>query len=140
MDSTPISTKALTAWENHAKAWDEHMGDDGNAYFSALELPILERTVRRRNGARAIDLATGNGLVARWLAQEGASVIATDASRPMLQCAEARTERWYQQGRLKREQKIGFEVLDVVSGGDWEAFIPRVLAGVGLSVFLCLQG
>ncbi|PLB52110.1 S-adenosyl-L-methionine-dependent methyltransferase [Aspergillus steynii IBT 23096] len=127
MDPNPISTKALTAWQNHAKAWDEHMGDDGNAYFSALELPILERMVVRRNGARAIDLATGNGLVARWLAREGASVIAMDGSRPMLECAEKRTESWYQQGRLKREQKIGFEVLDVVSREGWEKFISRVL-------------
>lgn len=125
MSPTEFETKALVAWENHAKAWDELMGDDGNDYFTELELPILERMALGRKNARAIDLATGNGLVARWLAKEGASVIATDASRPMLECAMRRTESWYQQGRLSREQGISFQVLNAVNPGDWESFIAR---------------
>ncbi|KAK1149020.1 hypothetical protein N8T08_007695 [Aspergillus melleus] len=127
MDLTDIETKSLVAWENHAKAWDEQMGDDGNAYFSALELPILERMILPRKSARAMDLATGNGLVARWLAKEGASVVATDASRPMLERARARTENWYQDGRLSRERKISFEVLNAASMDAWEEFISRYL-------------
>ncbi|KAI9042010.1 class I SAM-dependent methyltransferase [Aspergillus affinis] len=127
MDPTDIETKTLLAWENHAKAWDELMGDNGNEYFSVLELPILERIVIPRQGARALDLATGNGLVARWLAKEGASVVATDASRPMLERATARTESWYQQGKLSRERKISFEVLNAASIDAWEDFISQSL-------------
>ncbi|KAH8430745.1 class I SAM-dependent methyltransferase [Aspergillus melleus] len=130
MDLTDIKTKALVAWENHAKAWDEQMGDDGNSYFSALELPILERMVLKYKSARALDLATGNGLVARWLAREGASVVATDASRPMLERARARTESWYQDGRLSREQKISFETLNAASMDAWEEFISQSLTPV----------
>ncbi|THC92724.1 hypothetical protein EYZ11_007801 [Aspergillus tanneri] len=127
MDSVGLKSQALAAWEAHAESWDGLMGDSGNKYFSVLELPILDRMALGRNGAYALDLATGNGLVARWLAQEGASVIATDGSRPMLEQAKARTESWYQQGKLNHDRKISFEVLDVMDPQCWDAFISRSL-------------
>ena len=64
--------------------WDEGMGDEGNEYFRFLELPILEKLIGRLEGYHAIDLATGNGLVARWLAQKAASVMATDGAATMI--------------------------------------------------------
>lgn len=112
----------LLPWEDLAASWDEGMGDEGNQYFSALELPALKRLVNIRPESRALDLATGNGLVARWLAQEGASVLATDGSRAMLERARARTAIWYERGQLS-EEKIAFDLLDVTDNEAWKKMI-----------------
>ncbi|OGM48948.1 hypothetical protein ABOM_003194 [Aspergillus bombycis] len=115
--------QALAAWENHARSWDETMGNDGNDYFSVLELPVLQRMISGQTRNRALDLATGNGLVARWLAQEGFSVVATDGATAMLEHAKARTAIWYQEGRLDKERKISFKLLDVTNKDHWAHFI-----------------
>lgn len=122
---TPFSDNpSILPWENHAASWDEQMGDNGNDYFSALELPVLKRLISPQPGNRALDLATGNGLVARWLAHEGALVFATDGSRAMIERARARTLTWCQQGRLS-EDRVSFHVLDVTDRSSWEQFISR---------------
>lgn len=122
MASNAPGSSPLLPWEALAASWDEGMGDEGNQYFSALELPVLKRLVNIRPEARALDLATGNGLVARWLAQEGASVLATDGSEAMLERARARTALWYKRGQLP-EGKIAFDILDVTDYEAWNNMI-----------------
>ncbi|KAJ5980356.1 S-adenosyl-L-methionine-dependent methyltransferase [Penicillium waksmanii] len=122
MESKAPGSSPLLHWEAMAAAWDEGMGDEGNQYFSALELPVLKRLVNIRPEARGLDLATGNGLVARWLAQEGASVLATDGSEAMLERARARTALWYERGQLP-QGKIAFDILDVTDNESWKKMI-----------------
>ncbi|KAB8257397.1 S-adenosyl-L-methionine-dependent methyltransferase [Aspergillus pseudonomiae] len=123
MEQPGLEGQALAAWENHAGSWDASMGDDGNDYFSVLELPALKRMISGQKRDRALDLATGNGLVARWLAQEGFSVVATDGATAMLEHAKARTAIWYDEGRLDKEREICFELLDVTNKDHWAHFI-----------------
>lgn len=125
MPKAPIENP-LSPWEANAIAWDEGMGDEGNDYFRLLELPILEKLVTRQRGHRALDLATGNGLVARWLAQEGVSVLATDGAPAMVQKARARTDGWYQQGKLPEENKISFQTLNVTDRSSWDEFSSTI--------------
>lgn len=106
----------LASWENFASSWDEGMGE-GNEYFRFLELPILEKLVGRLEGGRTIDLATGNGLVARWLAQKAASVIATDGALSMIDRAKARTDT------SQYSNKISFHRLDVTNQSSWDTFM-----------------
>ncbi|KAL5363294.1 S-adenosyl-L-methionine-dependent methyltransferase, partial [Aspergillus floccosus] len=124
METDFSDNPSLLHWENHAASWDERMGDNGNDYFSALELPVLKKLISPQSGNRALDLATGNGLVARWLAQEGALVFATDGSRAMIERARARTLTWCQQGRLS-DNRVSFHVLDVTDKSSWEQFISN---------------
>lgn len=81
----------LTFWDNIASDWDKGIGDAGNDYWTYLQEPALRRMVRPTAGEQALDLATGNGIVARWLAREGANVLATDGSPKMVGLAAART-------------------------------------------------
>lgn len=108
----------LASWETFAPSWDKGMGDEGNDYFRFLELPILEKLVDRSQGSCALDLATGNGLVARWLAEKFDSVIATDGAVAMIEYAKARTES------TQHADKISFHHLDVTSELSWNAFMP----------------
>jgi 2-polyprenyl-3-methyl-5-hydroxy-6-metoxy-1,4-benzoquinol methylase len=112
----------LASWETFAPSWDEGMGDEGmgdegNEYFRFLELPILEKLIGRLEGCHAIDLATGNGLVARWLAQKAASVMATDGAATMIDRAKARTDT------SLYENKISFHRLDVTNQSSWDNFM-----------------
>ena len=93
------------------------MGDEGNDYFRFLELPILEKLVGRLEGCRALDLATGNGLVARWLAEKAASVIATDGAVSMIDRASERTST------SKYGNRISFHCLDVTKQPSWDTFM-----------------
>ena len=81
---------SVKAWSRNADFWDAAMGQDGNDYFNVLELPALKRLVQPRPSEYALDVGTGNGLVARWLSSEGVDVMATDASEAILERAERR--------------------------------------------------
>jgi SAM-dependent methyltransferase len=89
-DQPHLSTKALAAWETIAGYWDRTISRDGNNYWQRLQEPCLARFLpeARVRGCRALDLATGNGLVARWLVARGARrVLATDGSENMIRIA-----------------------------------------------------
>ena len=117
---------ALAAWDANASFWDAAMGSTGNDYYRVLELPALKRMVQVKKGERALDLATGNGLVAHWLAQAGANVIATDGSREMLDLALMRGKKL----NAKGDMSVQYRFLDVTDAQMWEDFIEKELSGV----------
>ena len=85
--------ESLAFWDGIASDWDKAIGDAGagNDYWTHLQEPVLRRMLGSVSGQQAVDLATGNGIVARWLAQEGANVLGTDGSQKMVELAAART-------------------------------------------------
>ena len=101
------------------------MGQDGNEYWNMLQVPCLKRLVPLKPGLKALDLATGNGLVARWLAAGGADVTATDGSEKMLEHATRRAN----EGGLRME----FRKLDVTQPQDFEDLLASS-AGSAVSV------
>jgi SAM-dependent methyltransferase len=66
---------------------------EGNAFHRHLVAPAVERLLSPQPGETILDVACGNGLVARRLAELGAQVVATDVSERFLQRARARTTR-----------------------------------------------
>jgi SAM-dependent methyltransferase len=81
-------TRAI--WDAKAEFWDAGMGE-GNAFQLVLVAPAAERLLRVRAGERVLDVACGNGVFARRLAQLGARVTATDFSPRFLDLAQARS-------------------------------------------------
>jgi 2-polyprenyl-3-methyl-5-hydroxy-6-metoxy-1,4-benzoquinol methylase len=77
-------------WDGNARFWDEQMGADGNDFHLALVRPAVERLLGGVEGQRVLEIACGNGLFARRLAELGADVVATDASPAMLERARDR--------------------------------------------------
>lgn len=80
-------TRAL--WNAKANYWDERMGE-GNLFHTQLIHPAVEHLLAIQPGERVLDIACGNGQMTRWLAQQGASVLATDFSATFLERAESR--------------------------------------------------
>lgn len=111
-----------SSWDANAAHWDESIGQDGNKYWKVLQLPALERLIPRgRPGNKALELATGNGLGARWLASAGgggfASVLATDGSAEMLKHAERR------QNETAAAAKTAYRQVDVTDGAAFDELL-----------------
>ncbi|KAK6208437.1 transport between ER and Golgi ATPase protein [Pestalotiopsis sp. IQ-011] len=101
--------ESLSSWETNSEWWDDGVGRDGNQYWKSLQEPSLRRLlvdhVRPDRGSRALDLATGNGLTARWLANNGcASVLATDGTPGMLDKARQRAQSSAEIRRIQYRQ------------------------------------
>jgi len=77
-------------WNAKAEFWDERMGE-GNAFQRVLIGPAAERLLAVQPDECVLDVACGNGVFARRLAQLGARVVATDFSARFLELAKART-------------------------------------------------
>ncbi len=94
-DVMPESVRALNQevqqiWDSKASYWDEQMGE-GNAFQRVLVGPASERLLHIQPGDIVLDVACGNGVFSRRLAQLGAHVVATDFSPIFLERAQART-------------------------------------------------
>jgi len=79
------------AWDTNAAFWDEQMGK-GNTFQLKLIEPNMLSLLNVQPGERVLEIACGNGQLARKLTSLGASVVATDFSSGMLERARAHTE------------------------------------------------
>lgn len=86
------NTQAKSAWERNAAFWDERMGE-GNDFFDILLWPAVEKLLRPAPGERLLDIACGNGLTSRRLANAKTSVTAVDGSATMIALAHKRPAR-----------------------------------------------
>jgi 2-polyprenyl-3-methyl-5-hydroxy-6-metoxy-1,4-benzoquinol methylase len=91
IDETALARQAYEAWEKKAAFWDEMMGE-GNAFQRVLIGPATERLLTVLPGETVLDVACGNGVFARRLAELGARVAAVDFSENFVELARARTE------------------------------------------------
>ncbi|KAI0455104.1 S-adenosyl-L-methionine-dependent methyltransferase [Xylaria acuta] len=100
-----LHEESVASWRRNAAYWDNGIGQDGNKYWKRLQKPTLERMIpfQSEKQTRVLEFATGNGLVARWLASKGASVLATDVSPEMLELA-ARREMPEHKGKISYSQ------------------------------------
>ena len=83
------NTQAKWAWEANAAFWDEQMGE-GNDFFNILLWPAVEKLLSPAPGERLLDIACGNGLTSRRLANAKTSVTAFDSSAAMIALARQR--------------------------------------------------
>jgi 2-polyprenyl-3-methyl-5-hydroxy-6-metoxy-1,4-benzoquinol methylase len=92
------------AWDHNAAFWDERMGE-GNDFVNVLTWPATERLLELRGGEQVLDVACGNGLTSRRLAELGARVVAFDFSAEMIARARERSPA--------QDDRIEYRVLDV---------------------------
>jgi 2-polyprenyl-3-methyl-5-hydroxy-6-metoxy-1,4-benzoquinol methylase len=92
MDTSPhlANEETRRAWDANASFWDEHMGE-GNDFANLLCAPALMRLLAPQAGQHILDIACGNGLFARRLAEQGAAVTALDFSSELIRLAIQRT-------------------------------------------------
>ena len=98
----------LTTWTANAAFWDSYMGTHGNHFVNRLELPSLSSLLSPLPGEHALDLATGNGLIARWLQEKGCVVSASDGSAEMVKLARERVGDGVKWGVVDLTDEGGF--------------------------------
>lgn len=91
------------AWDANAKVWDVRMGDEGNDFFRILQWPVIVSLLDPQPAHRILDVACGNGLTSRKLAEFGASVTAFDFSTALIELAKTRPNP---------DNRITYQVLD----------------------------
>ena len=77
-------------WDRMAAWWDQKQGEEGNRWHRLLIEPIFERVIGDVGGLRVLEIACGNGRLARRMARRGAKVTAVDASEGMILHARQR--------------------------------------------------
>jgi 2-polyprenyl-3-methyl-5-hydroxy-6-metoxy-1,4-benzoquinol methylase len=82
-----LNREAQADWERIAGWWDAQVGENANLVVR----PAVRRLLDLSPNERVLELACGNGALARELARDGAQVLATDFSATFLRLAEERT-------------------------------------------------
>ena len=93
VDFPELARESQRIWDKNARWWDARMGE-GNDWHNRLIAPTVKRLLDLHAGEDVVDLACGNGLLARALAQQGARVLACDFSAEFLECARARSHEY----------------------------------------------
>ncbi|HUS16231.1 MAG TPA: class I SAM-dependent methyltransferase [Chloroflexia bacterium] len=89
-DHPNLLAESRAIWDTNAEAWDARM-DGGPSWQTTLIAPTVERLLDLQPGARVLDIACGNGIFARRLAELGADVVAADFSPRLIDLARQRT-------------------------------------------------
>jgi 2-polyprenyl-3-methyl-5-hydroxy-6-metoxy-1,4-benzoquinol methylase len=87
-DDAQIRDEVRRVWNANAEFWDQKMGE-GNLTHLNLVAPGTIRLLALRQGENILEIACGNGQLARQMARLGGHVLATDQSEEMLSRARA---------------------------------------------------
>lgn len=88
--SQALNDEGRQLWNQKAAFWDNLFGDYGNLFHRQLVEPAVGRLLTLNPGERVLDVACGNGALARRLAGWGAQVTAVDFSAEFVERARQR--------------------------------------------------
>ncbi len=97
MENTNLNDETRDAWNANAEIWDAKMGDQGNDFFNLLCWPALASFLDPKPGAHILDIACGNGLTTRRLAEMGHYITAFDFSPNLIEYAKQRLTHYQSQ-------------------------------------------
>ncbi|GCE24199.1 class I SAM-dependent methyltransferase [Dictyobacter kobayashii] len=103
---TNLHEETRRIWDQNASFWDEKMGE-GNDFQRILVGPASERLLNIQPEESVLELACGNGVFSRRLAQLGAQVVATDFSAGLLEHAQAR--------HSEHAERIQYQLVDATN-------------------------
>lgn len=109
MDQT-AKNDVQASWNANAEFWDNYMGE-GGSFQRQLLGPALERLLELRADELVLEVACGNGMFARRMAQLGARVVACDFSEKFLERAVARTTENADRIEYRRVDATDYEAL-----------------------------
>ena len=79
-----------TSWERVATWYDGWVGDRGSAYHRELAIPAVLDLLQPQPGEAILDVGGGQGVLAPYLVEAGASVTVVDASAKLISAAKRR--------------------------------------------------
>jgi ubiquinone/menaquinone biosynthesis C-methylase UbiE len=122
-----LNRESREDWDRIAPWWDAQVGEDANLVVR----PVVERLLGVQSGDRVLEIACGNGALARRMAEAGAWVMATDFSAEFLRLARERTS-----ARPELADRIDYRLIDATD--------PAQLASLGpdgpFDAAVCVMG
>jgi ubiquinone/menaquinone biosynthesis C-methylase UbiE len=88
----PASKKPSAVWDQAAQWYDTLVGLKGSEYQTAVIFPGALQLMQLKKGATVLDLACGQGVFSRYLAQRKMKVTGLDTSEEMIRFAESRSD------------------------------------------------
>lgn len=82
--------KPATHWGGVAKWYDQLVGEAGSEYQQKVVIPGMMSMLKPEAGRRVLDVACGQGVLCRAMAEHGAEVMGVDASRQLIEMARQR--------------------------------------------------
>jgi 2-polyprenyl-3-methyl-5-hydroxy-6-metoxy-1,4-benzoquinol methylase len=105
-DQQKLNAEGREIWDQKAEFWDSLHGDSGNRFHRTLVIPSVEKLLALQAGERVLDVACGNGIVSRRLAELGAKVTGADFSPKLIKRAQQRGQ--------SAGEPIDYRVVDAV--------------------------
>lgn len=103
-------------WEQLAGWWDQMNGPEGNEFYRLAVRPAVTELLGTVGGQRVLEIGCGNGAFARYLADQGAQVVATDRAAEFINLATARPT-----------PRVEYRQVDATN--------PNQVAGLGVGAF-----
>jgi ubiquinone/menaquinone biosynthesis C-methylase UbiE len=79
-----------TDWGNVAEWYDQLVGESGSEYHREVVLPGVLRLLGPKPGQTILDVACGQGVLCRILAERGAEVTGVDGAKELIESARGR--------------------------------------------------
>src|SRR3954465_12213691 len=79
-----------TDWGNVADWYDQLVGESGSEYHREVVLPGVLRLLIPQPQQKILDIACGQGVLCRILAERGAEATGVDAAAPLIEAARHR--------------------------------------------------
>lgn len=89
---TKVPSKKNTSWESVNRWYDQLVGDEGHYYHRSLILPGALRLLGLKPGSSLLDLACGQGVLARHIPQNVA-YWGIDMAKPLVEAAQQRDKQ-----------------------------------------------
>ena len=86
----PGRPAAATAWENVATWYDQMIDEQRNDHYANVIIPGTLRLLEPFRDERILDVACGQGVISRELAELGCTVVGVDASPSLISAAKTR--------------------------------------------------
>ncbi len=87
-----MAQQRTLGWEEIADYFDGRQGDEGDLWHRGLINPALLHVLGDLRGLRVLDVACGNGALARQLARKGAKVTGVDLAPTLVERARRREQ------------------------------------------------
>ena len=118
-------------WDANAKTWDAAIGTAGNCFYKHLVSPTALSLLSPLPDENILELACGNGIFARKLAELGSHVLATDFSENMVEIARERT------GGEEAGRGVRYMRLDVTSERELDGLVALAGEHLGFDGVIC---